>query len=78
MEKIKNIKVPLEVILGTTEATIEDVSKISIGSILELTSYAGEPVTLRAAGEAIAKGEVVVIDENFGLRVTEVIDKENK
>ena len=43
-----------------------------MGTIIELTSLAGEPVQLRAGGETIAWGEVVVIDENFGIRITSI------
>ncbi len=72
---IKDVKVPVEVVLGGTELKLEDFSSIGAGSIIELQSMAGEPVDLVAAGEKIARGEVVVIDEYFGIRVTEVLNK---
>lgn len=74
--RIKDILVPVQVILGEKMLRVEDIAKIGAGTIIELNSMAGEPVDLAAAGELIAKGEVVVIDENFGIRVTEVLDKE--
>ncbi|MCP4294838.1 MAG: hypothetical protein GY786_04465 [Proteobacteria bacterium] len=74
---IKDVRVPIEVVLGETSLRLEDFSTIGPGTILELQSIAGEPVDLVAAGVKIAKGEVVVIDENFGIRVTEVLTKES-
>ncbi len=73
---IGQMKVPLTVVLGTNMLPVADVATIREGSIVELDSLAGEPVYLLAAGEAIAKGEVVIIDENFGIRVTELLDKQ--
>lgn len=71
--KINDVMVPVEVVLGGTDLRLEDITNIGPGSIIELHSLAGEPVDLKAAGKKIAKGEVVVIDENFGIRVTEVL-----
>ncbi len=70
--EIKDIEIPLEVVLGTTEHTVEEIAGIGEGTIIELNTLAGEPVELRAGGVTIAYGEVVVIDENFGIRVTVV------
>ncbi len=68
------VKVPIWVVLGENELTIDEIDRLNSGSIIELTSIAGEPVDLYAAGVKIAKGEVVIIDENFGLRVTKVLE----
>ncbi|MBN1409419.1 MAG: FliM/FliN family flagellar motor switch protein [Spirochaetales bacterium] len=73
---IKEIKVPLQVVLGETELSLEDLSRIDAGSIIQLKNYAGDPVDLFAAGEKVAKGEVVVIDEYFGIRVTSIVKEE--
>ncbi len=74
---IKDVRVPIEVVLGRTSLRLEDFSTIGPGTIIELQTLAGEPVNLVAAGNTIAKGEVVVIDENFGIRVTDVINERN-
>lgn len=71
--RVNNVSVPLQVVLGTTEATLEQLSSLGQGTIIELDKLAGEPVDLIAAGIVVAKGEVVVIDENFGIRVTEMV-----
>jgi flagellar motor switch protein FliN len=71
--RIGEVMVPVEVVLGRTTHRVEDVAQIGPGTIIALESIAGEPVELRAGGEVIGMGEVVIIDEHFGLRVTSVI-----
>ena len=73
--RINDVKVPVEVVLGGAELTLEDFSTLGPGSIIELHSLAGEPVDLVAAGKRIARGEVVIIDEHFGIRVTDTLKK---
>ena len=67
--------VPLQVTveLGRTERLIKDILEFSPGSIIELDKLAGEPVDILVNGKPIAKGEVVVIDESFGVRITDII-----
>ena len=74
--RIDDIDVHVEVVLGDTSLPVRRLAEIQCGSIIELSSLAGEPVSLVAGGECIARGEVVVIDENFGIRVTELVGKE--
>ena len=73
---MKEIKVPVQVVLGETELDLGEIAGLHVGSIVGLRSFAGEPVDLVAAGETVAKGEVVVIDENFGIRLTRILGKE--
>ncbi|MDR1700257.1 MAG: flagellar motor switch phosphatase FliY [Lachnoclostridium sp.] len=67
--------VPLEVTveLGRTSKSIHDILDFSPGTIIELNKLAGEPIDVLVNGKFVAKGEVVVIEENFGIRVTEII-----
>jgi len=67
--------VPLQVTveLGRTHKLIRDILEFSMGSIIELDKLAGEPVDILVNGKPIAKGEVVVIDESFGVRITDII-----
>ena len=67
--------VPLEVTveLGRTSKSIKEILDFSPGTIIELDKLAGEPVDVLVKGKFVAKGEVVVIEENFGIRVTEII-----
>ncbi len=67
--------VPLEVTveLGRTSKSIHDILDFAPGTIIELNKLAGEPIDVLVNGKFVAKGEVVVIEENFGIRVTEII-----
>ncbi|MDN5293742.1 MAG: flagellar motor switch protein FliN [Eubacteriales bacterium] len=69
------LDVPLQVTveLGRTKKTIKEILALGPGSVIELDKLAGEPVDLLVNGKLLAKGEVVVIDENFGIRVTDII-----
>ena len=67
--------VPLEVTveLGRTSKSIKEILDFSPGTIIELDKLAGEPIDVLVNGKFVAKGEVVVIEESFGIRVTEII-----
>ena len=69
------LDVPLQVTveLGRTHKSIKEILDLTNGSIVELDKLAGEPVDIQVNGKLLAKGEVVVIDENFGVRVTEIL-----
>lgn len=75
IELIVDIPVRVTVELGRTRKTIGEVLALGPGSVVELNKMAGEPVDVLANGKLIARGEVVVIDESFGIRVTEVVSK---
>lgn len=72
--------VPLEVTveLGRTHKLIKEILEFSPGTIIELDKLAGEPIDILVNGKFVAKGEVVVIDENFGIRITEIVNPENR
>ena len=67
--------VPLQIAveLGRTTKKIREILEFGQGSIIELDKLAGEPVDIMVNGKTIAKGEVVVIDESFGVRITDII-----
>lgn len=69
-----DVKLQLSVELGRTELPIKKVLELTKGSIVTLNKAAGEPVELYANGKLIAYGEVVVIEDNFGLRITHITD----
>ena len=68
-----DVPMTLTVELGRTRQLVKDILGLGEGSIIELDKLAGEPVDLLVNGKLIAKGEVVVIDENFGVRVTDIV-----
>jgi flagellar motor switch protein FliN/FliY len=73
LARLHAVPVELAVEIGRTRMTIGDALALGPGSIITLNRMAGEPVDLLVNGRPIARGEVVVIDEEFGLRVTEVV-----
>jgi flagellar motor switch protein FliN len=73
LEMILDIPLDVTVELGRVRMLIKDVLELSSGSIIELDRVAGEPVDLVVNGRLVAKGEVVVIEDNFGLRITEIV-----
>lgn len=70
---IMDVYMEMTVELGRTKKTIKDILGLGEGTIIELDKLAGEPVDILVNHKPIAKGEVVVIDENFGVRVTEIL-----
>jgi flagellar motor switch protein FliN/FliY len=74
------LEVPLQIAveLGRTRLTIRELLELSQGSILELDRHAGEPVDVLVNGRPLARGEVVVIDEDFGIRITDVVSEEER
>lgn len=72
---LMDIPLKVTVELGRTQKQIRDILELSQGSIIELDKLAGEPVDILVNNKLIAKGEVVVIDENFGVRVTDIVSQ---
>ena len=73
LRRLHDVPVELAVEIGRTRMTIGQTLELRPGSVVSLNRLAGEPVDLLINGKPIAHGEVVVIDEEFGLRVTEVV-----
>ena len=78
LDILMDIKLQLNVELGKTELPIKKVLELTRGSIISLDKVAGEPVELYANGKLIAHGEVVVIEDNFGLRITSITDPDER
>jgi flagellar motor switch protein FliN len=70
---LMDVQLNLSVELGKTELPIREVLALTRGSVIELERIAGEPVDLLANGRLVAKGEVVVIEDHFGLRITNIL-----
>ncbi len=73
LDVILDIPVTLSMEIGRTEITINDLLQLGQGSVVELERLAGEPMDVMVNGTLIAHGEVVVVDEKFGIRLTDVI-----
>ncbi len=78
IEMILDISLPVTIELGRTSMRIRDILELGHGSIVELDKLAGEPVDVIVNDKVIAKGEVVVIDENFGVRITSLVGMDER
>lgn len=73
LERLRDVPVELTVEIGRTHMTIGETLELGPGSVVTVDRLAGEPVDLLVNGRPIARGEVVVIEEEFGIRITEVV-----
>ena len=78
LKVLENIEVKLTVEVGSTELKIRDLLRLNEGSVVELERLAGDPLDILANGVKIARGEVVMVGERFGIRFTEVTNPENR
>ena len=80
-EKLKileSIEVALSIEVGRTEMTIKDLLLLNEGAVVELDRLAGEPLDILVNGAIIAKGEVVMVGERYGVRFTDIVDPEER
>lgn len=75
---LENIGVSLTVEVGRTELTIRDLLRLSEGSVIELNRLAGDPLDVLVNGTPIAKGEVVMVGDRFGIRFGQIITPEER
>ncbi|NFE94154.1 flagellar motor switch phosphatase FliY [Clostridium botulinum] len=73
IDLILDVPLDISVVLGRTKKSIKDILSLSTGSLIELDKLAEEPVEILVNGKKIAYGEVVVVDENFGVRITSIV-----
>ena len=73
---LENIEVQLTVEVGSAEIRIRDLLRLNEGSVVELDRLAGDPLDILVNGTMIAKGEIVMVGERFGVRFTEIVDPE--
>ncbi|MBZ0265161.1 flagellar motor switch protein FliN [bacterium] len=78
LDLLMDVSLPVTIELGRTNMLIRDVLEIGPGSVIELQKLSGEPVDLYVNDKKFALGEVVVIDENFGIRITELLQLEDR
>ncbi|MBL6786620.1 MAG: flagellar motor switch protein FliN [PS1 clade bacterium] len=75
---LENINVELTVVVGSAEMKIRDLLRLNEGSVIELDRLAGDPLDILVNGTIIAKGEVVMVGERFGIRFSEIVDPEKR
>ncbi|MFT8348016.1 flagellar motor switch phosphatase FliY [Clostridium saccharoperbutylacetonicum] len=73
IDLILDVPLDISVVLGRTKKSIQDILNLGTGSLIELDKLAEEPVEILVNGKQIALGEVVVVDENFGIRITSIV-----
>lgn len=78
LDLIMDVPLEFSVVLGKTKKKIKDVLSFSNGSVVELDKLAVDPLEIYVNGKLIAQGEVVVINENFGIRITNILSKEQR
>ena len=78
LDLIMDVPLEFSVVLGRTKKTIKEILSFGNGSVIELKTLADEPLEIYVNGKLIAQGEVVVINENFGVRITNILSKEQR
>ena len=75
---LENIEVTMTVEVGNTEIKIRDLLRLNEGSVIELDRLAGDPLDILVNGTIIARGEVVMVGERFGIRFSEIVSPEKR
>jgi flagellar motor switch protein FliN/FliY len=78
LKVLENIEVVMTVEVGRTEITIRDLLRLNEGSVVELDRLAGDPLDILVNNTKIAKGEIVMVGERFGVRFGEIVDPEKR
>jgi len=78
IDLLMDVELPVSIELGRTKMDISDILALGPGSVVELEKLVGEPVDLLVNNKCVARGEVVVVEENFGLRITQLISPEER
>lgn len=78
MDLLLDVRVPVTVEVGSTRMSLEEVLDLVPGSIVRLDKRADDPVELRVNGSLVARGEVVMVDDDYGLRITRIVDAEER
>ncbi|MCJ7507511.1 MAG: flagellar motor switch protein FliN [candidate division Zixibacteria bacterium] len=75
IQMVLDVTLPISIELGRTAMSIGEILELGPGSVVELEKLAGEPVDVLVNEKVVARGEVVVVDENFGVRITQLVSK---
>jgi len=78
LDLVRDIEVQLSVELGRAEMPIQDILELAPGRVIELDKLAGQPLDILAGGRLIARGEVVLVDDKFGVRLTAIVDAQGR
>lgn len=78
LDVVMDVKVQLSVQLGTCELPMKDILELNPGAVIQLKQQAKDPVSLLVNRKLIAYGEVVVVDDNFGIKITKLVGEQNE
>jgi flagellar motor switch protein FliN/FliY len=78
LRALENIEVVMSIEVGRAEVTISELLRLNEGSVVELDRLAGEPLDILVNGTMIAKGEIVMVGERYGIRFTDIVDPEKR
>jgi len=78
LRALENVEVEMSVEVGRAEISISELLHLNEGSVVELDRLAGEPLDILVNGTLIAKGEIVMVGERFGIRFSDIVDPENR
>jgi flagellar motor switch protein FliN/FliY len=73
LDILQDVPLTITVEIGRAKMLVKDILKLTVGSVIELDKLAGEPVDILVNGKIIAKGEVIAVNENFGVRILEIV-----
>lgn len=74
LDLLLDVEIPISVEVGRAQMSLDEVLKLVPGSVIALDKKAEEPVDLRVNGKLVARGEVVLVDDVYGLRITQIVD----
>ncbi len=74
LDLLLDVEIPIAVEVGRTQMSLDEVLRLVPGSVIALDKRAEEPVDLRVNGKLVARGEVVLVDDTYGLRITQIVD----
>ncbi len=74
LDLLLDVRIPVSVEVGRTQMALDEILQLVPGSIVALDKKAEEPVDLRVNGKLVARGEVVMVDDTYGLRITQIVD----
>jgi flagellar motor switch protein FliN/FliY len=78
LKKFLDLPLLVEVLVGSTTLTLGEILNLGPGSVVELDNLVEEPVDIKVNGKLVAKGEIVVVEEKFGVKITDIVEKEER
>jgi len=78
LDMILDVAIPVTVCVGSVKKKISEILSMTPGYVLDLNRFAGDPVDLMANGKIVARGEVVVVDDHYGMRITEIVSSRER